>query len=193
MCNPELGDLMVAAERSDTPALRSALSEPSKRQASEDLNHLLLHLTKGTALGRVVNAGSGEGLEAWRSFVGRYDPRLRSRAAGQLLELLKWDFGGDTLQRLEAFERAVTEYSAASKEVVSDALRIGIVLNRVTDQELAAHLVFNSERLATWAVFRAEIVNVAKAKVIMATPSVRIATPKVIIGTRKVIMATPNV
>jgi len=164
LVNPLLGQLMEQAERLDVPALATTLASDAHKEAAGELYHLLLHLTKGAALDRVVNAGQAEGLEAWRSLVQRFDPRLRSRAAGQLLELLKWDFSGDTLQRLEAFERALRDYQAAATETVSDSLRIGIVLNRVTDQELAAHLLYNSERLATWVAFRAEIINISKAK-----------------------------
>jgi len=164
LVNPRLEPLMKDAERRLDPALKSLLATDEDKGACQDLYHLLLHLTRSQALDRVVNASPGEGLEAWRSLVQRYDPRLRSRAAGQLLELLKWDFTGDVLVKLEAFERGVTEYQIASGEVLSDGLRIGIVLNLVKDVELAAHLLFNSERLATWHAFRSEIVNISKAR-----------------------------
>jgi len=141
LVTPELGQLMTDAERLDRPAYKATLTPP-QQEAANDLYHLLLHLTKSSALDRVVNAGPGEGLEAWRSLVQRYDPRVRSRAAGQLLEIPKWDFTGDLMMRLESFERAITDWQTASTDVLSDTLRIGIVLNRVTDTELAAHLLF---------------------------------------------------
>ena len=34
---------------------------------------------------------------------------------------------------------------------------LGIVLNRVTDTELATHLLLNSERFQTWALLRREL------------------------------------
>ena len=87
LVNPVLGQLMAQAERLDHPALQSTLSTDEHKEATGELYHLLLHLTKGSALDRVVNAGQSEGLEAWRSLAQRFDPRIRSRAAGQLLEL----------------------------------------------------------------------------------------------------------
>ena len=41
---------------------------------------------------------------------------------------------------------------------------MGIVLNRVTDTELATHLLLNSERFQTWALFRRELVDVLRAR-----------------------------
>ena len=85
-------------------------------QASSDLYHLLLHSNWGSALDRVVNAGSAEGLRAWQLLVERYDPHNRSRTAGQLLSLLQFDFSGDMLAKLEAYERDLALYEQASGE-----------------------------------------------------------------------------
>ena len=132
-------------------------------QASSDHHHLLLHSTSGPALDRVVNAGSAEGLRAWQLLVERYDPHIRSRTAGQLSSLLQFDFSGDTLAKLKAYERDLALYEQASGEKISDGLREGIVLNRVTDTELATHLL-NSERFQTWVLFRRELVDVSRAR-----------------------------
>ena len=40
------------------------------------------------------------------------------------------------LAKLESFERDLALYEQASGEKISDGLRVGIVLNRVTDTEL---------------------------------------------------------
>ena len=56
------------------------------------------------------------------------------------------------LAKLEAYERDLALYEQASGEKISDGLRVGIVLNRVTDTELATHLLLNSERFQTWAL-----------------------------------------
>ena len=55
-------------------------------------------------------------------------------------------------------------YEQASGEKISDGLRVGIVLNRVTDTELATHLLLNAERFQTWALFRREHVDVSRAR-----------------------------
>ena len=41
---------------------------------------------------------------------------------------------------------------------------MGVVLNRVTGTELATHLLLNSERFQTWALFRRELVDVSRAR-----------------------------
>ena len=131
--------------------------ENEQVQASPDLYHLLLRNTSGPALDRVVNAGSAEGLRAWQLLVEKYDPHIRSRTARQLWSLLQFHFSGDVLAKLEAYERDLALYEQASGENISDGSRVGIVLNRVTDTELATHLLLNLERFQTWALFRREL------------------------------------
>ena len=128
---------MDQAAATGEPAVSARLAGDVEVQASTELYHLLLHTCTQTALDRVVNAGPSEGLRAWQLLVERFDPRLRSRAAGQLLALLQFDFGGDALAKMESFERAVLMYEANSGETVPESLRIGMVMNRVQDTELA--------------------------------------------------------
>ena len=161
LVHPALKDEMQRVETAETNA---GLLEGEQVQARSDLYHLLLQSTSGPALDRVVNAGSAEGLRAWQLLVERYDPHIRSRTAGQLLSLLQFDFSGDMLAKLEAYERDLALYEQASGEKISDGLRVGIVLNRVTDTELATHLSLNSERFQTWALFRRELVDVSRAR-----------------------------
>ena len=165
LVNERLATLMAPAETAEPATLRNdALANDEARQASRDLFHLLLHLTSGPALDRVVNCGDGEGMLAWNRVVERYDPKLRSRSAGLLLELLRFDFAGDMLTRIEEFERSVVTFQNASAEQVSSGMKVGMVLNRLPDSELATHLVLNAERLKEWSDFKNEIVNVSKAR-----------------------------
>ena len=162
--HPALKDEMQRAERLSTAETNAGLLEGAQVQASGDLYHLLMHSSSGPALDRVVNAGSAEGLPAWQLLVERYDPHTRSRTAGQLLSLLQFDFSGHMLPNLEAYERDLALYEQASGEKISAGLRVEIVLNRVTDTELATHLLLNSERFQTWALFRRELVDVSRAR-----------------------------
>ena len=86
---------------------------------------------------------------AWSRVVERYDPKLRSRSAGLLLELLRFDFAGDMLTRIEEFERSVVTFQNASAEQVSSGMKVGMVLNRLPDSELATHLLTRQTRRAT--------------------------------------------
>ena len=49
---------------------------------------------------------------------------IRSRTAGQLSSLLQFDFSGDMLAKLEAYERDLALYEQASGEKISDGLRV---------------------------------------------------------------------
>ena len=57
-----------------TPVTQNLIPSPEDRDASAVLYHLLINLTQGPALDKVINAGEYEGLEAWRMLCDRYDP-----------------------------------------------------------------------------------------------------------------------
>ena len=59
LMTPRLEVLMREAEQSDVPEQRASLKSKENRAASSDLYHLLLHLTRGQALDRTINAGDG--------------------------------------------------------------------------------------------------------------------------------------
>ena len=113
LVHPALQGEMQRVERLPTAETNAGLLDDEQVQASTDLWHLLLHSTAGPALNRVVNAGSAEGLRAWQLLVQRYDSHIRSRTAGQLLSLLQFDFSGDMLVKLEAYERDLALYEQA--------------------------------------------------------------------------------
>ena len=125
LVHPALKDEMLRVERLSTAETNAGLIETEQVQASTDHYHLLLHSTSGPALDRVVNVGSAEGLRAWQLLVERYETHIRSRTAGQLLSLLQFDFSGDMLAKLEAYERDLAMYEQASGEKISDGLRVG--------------------------------------------------------------------
>ena len=113
LVHPALTVEMQRVERLPTAENNAGLVDDEQIQASTDLYHLLLHSTSGPALDRVVNAGSAAGLRARQLLVERYDPHIRSRTAGQLLSLLQFDFSGDMLAKLEAYERDLALYEQA--------------------------------------------------------------------------------
>ncbi len=120
LVNPKLRDAMEQAAQSTTPVTIILIQEPEIKEASSELYHLLINFTRGPALDRVINSGEYEGLEARRMLCDGFDFKLKSCHAGSLLELMKWDFSGDTLTCLEAFERAISLYQKQSEEVLSD-------------------------------------------------------------------------
>ena len=65
-----------------------SMVEEEERRAGRELKHILISMMRGLALDKVVNAGEFNGLDAWRLLTGRYDPKIKSRTAGQLVTLL---------------------------------------------------------------------------------------------------------
>ena len=138
--------------------------------ASRQLYYILLMLCQSTALNIVVNAGELQGCIAWRRLHQRYEPKAKTRFAGQMLELLSWSFDGDLQGRLELFERHLARFENDSKEKMSDPIKIGIVLRQLTEGPLKQHLLMQSERLQLWPDFRDEIVNIRRAQASLHMP-----------------------
>ena len=134
-------------------------------QAGRQLYYILVMLTRGAALNLVINAGQGEGLEAWRQLTFRYEPRVRSRFSGQLVRFLSWDFGGELITQMESLECELSAYERTSGEEVSDAIKIGVVLRQLPGSPLRQHLVLNAECLRDWKSFREEVLNVRRVQV----------------------------
>ena len=67
-------------------------------------------LCRERALDKLNSSGENEGLEACRQFYLEYNPRLKTRYVGLLLEILRYKFEDDLVPCIEAFERKVREY-----------------------------------------------------------------------------------
>ena len=148
------------SEPADPVALAHSLQvDETILAASLNLYHLVPHLTAGPAFDKVVTSGDGEGLRAWHLLASRWSPMLRSRSAGILLELTRFDFAGDLLSKMEECERAVPTFHKMHGETVSSAIQLGMVLNRLRDSEFATRLVVNAECLKEWHNIKTEEVN----------------------------------
>lgn len=54
----------------------------NERDCSVDVYYMLMMLCTSTALTQIINAGSQEGLEAWRLLVETHEPSSLTRSAG---------------------------------------------------------------------------------------------------------------
>ena len=158
-----MADAMKTAARAETPQINATLIA-EQVVVSRQLYYWLVQTCRGQALDIVINRGVHEGLEAWRLLNQRYEPQAQTRFAGQLMGFLSWDFSGDMLARVESFEREISLYEASSKEKISDAIRIGVVLRQLPESPLRHHMILNAERLKDWAAFREEMLNVRRAQ-----------------------------
>ena len=83
----------------------ATILEEKDRAASTQLHWMMLMICKGAALNIVFLAGDSEGLEAWRQLTEKYEPKMRTWFAGQLMSILSISFQGDTTERITAWER----------------------------------------------------------------------------------------
>ena len=134
---------MENSEVSTVPVLRAILST-DEAHSSQTLYYVLMMLCRGPALDVIVNAGRGEGLDAWRQLCLRPEPRARSRYANILVELLSWSFAGDPVARLEAFEREIAQYTTTSKEQFTDNMKVGVVLKQSESGPLRDYLILQA-------------------------------------------------
>eukprot|EP00971_Amphidinium_carterae_P218839 4343748-Amphidinium_carterae.1 len=124
---------------------------------STRLYYILLLLCRQQPLALIINAGEQEGLTAWQRPVEQYEPQQRTRFLGQLQALLLWKFAGDIEGRMEAFEREVLR-----GDVVSDALRVGLVLRQLEETKLKEYLLMNASKLTAWKDFKTEVSTIKR-------------------------------
>ena len=109
--------------------------------ASTQLYWMMLMICKGAALNIVFLARDSEGLEAWRQLTEKYEPKMRTRFAGQLVSILSNSFQGDTTERITAWEREIATYERDSGKILDDEIKVGAVLLRLPESQLKTHLL----------------------------------------------------
>ena len=100
---------------------------------------MMLTICKGAALNTVFLAGDSEGLAAWRQMTEKYEPKIGTRLAGQLMSILSCSFQGDTTERITAWERD-------SGKILDDEIKVGAVLLRLPESQLKTHLLMRVDK-----------------------------------------------
>ena len=93
-------------------------------------------ICKGAALNTVFLAEDNEGLEAWRQLTEKYEPKMRTRFAGQLMSILSFSLQGHTTERITAWESEIATYERDINKVLDDEIKIGTVLLRLPESQL---------------------------------------------------------
>ena len=92
---PRLQKLMDDAAKATEPTPNATIMDENDRAASAQLYWMMLMFCKGAALNTVFLAGDSEGLEAWQQLTQKYEPKMRTRFAGQLMSILSFSFQGE--------------------------------------------------------------------------------------------------
>ena len=143
---------------------RTTALEPAAKGPAASLYSSLVATCEGRALALVEKAGPGEGLEARKMLLGRYEAQTRQSKVMLMIQVLSWDLRtGDMLDCLESFDRACRYREATGKEIDDDT-KIGVVIKGLEAGALREHLLLHSERCETYEEFRDEIDTIAKTR-----------------------------
>ena len=118
---------MDDAAKAVAPIPNATILEENDRAASAQLYWMMLMICKGAALNIVFLAGDSEGLEAWRQVTEKYEPKMRTRFAGQLISILSFSFQGDTTERITAWEREIATERKTVARSLDDEIKVGAV------------------------------------------------------------------
>ena len=154
---------MDGAAKATEPTPNATILDDDDRAASVQLYLMMLMICKGAALNTVFLAGDSEGLEAWRQLTDKYEPKMRTRFAGQLMSILSQSSQGDTTERTNAWEREIATYERDSGELLGDEIKVGAVLLRLPETQLKTHFLMRVDKLKKWTDFRDEVVAISRA------------------------------
>ena len=160
---PRLQQLMDNSAKATEPTLMATIIDDNDRAASAQLHCMMLMICDCAALNTVFLAGDSEGLEAWRQLTEKYEPKMRTWFAGQLMSILSYSFQGDTTERITAWEREIATYERDSGKILDDEIKVGAVLLRLPESQLKTHLLMRVDKLKKWTDFRDEVVAISRA------------------------------
>ena len=152
---------LMKTESSSTPRLNANLGS-EESALSTQMYHILVMTTAGAALDKCHNAGVYEGFEAWRQFVMEWEPKLRTRYVGLLMNVLGYRFRDVNPTKLAAFERTIHDYENQSTKTVDDDIKIGVTMLGMEDMRVKEHLIRNSVRITSWNQMREEILEITR-------------------------------
>ena len=167
---PQIGVLLQAAEEGNV-AVDNTSIPPTEQAASQQLYYVLVLLTHDRALDKVMAAGEGEGLLAWRQMHTQWEPKSRSRFTSMLVSILSSRFAGDAQASLEAFQKNIREFEAQSGHAIPDFIKAGIVMNGVEERSLRYHLIMHAARLDDFEKIKQEVTEIARTRAALGGPT----------------------
>ena len=160
---PRLQKLIVEAAKAGATIPNATILEEDDRAASAQLHWMMLMICTGAALNIVFPAGDREGLEAWRQLTEKYEPKMRTRFAGQLMSVLSFSLQGDTAERITAWAREIATYERDSGKVLDDENQDWNVSAQVARITAENHLLMRVDTVKKGTGFRSEAVAIARA------------------------------
>ena len=154
---------MDDAAKTTEPTPNATAVDDEDRAASAQLYWMMLMICKGAALNTVFLAGDRGGLESWRQPTEKYEPKMGTPFAGQLMSILSYSFQGDTTEWITAWEREIATYERDSGKFLDDEIKVGAVLLRLPKSQLKTHLLMRIDQLKKSTDFRDEVSGISRA------------------------------
>ena len=161
--------LMDEAETAENVA-NAALESERDKELSTQLYYILTMLLEGKAADKVTLVGRGQGLLLWKALTDDHEGKAVTRTTGLFQQVLNFGFeSDDILHELGRFERVIQQYENATGKKVDDELRTGIVIKSIRQEDLAKHIIMNSDRLDGYDKIKDEIVGIYRTKKYLVT------------------------
>ena len=116
----------------------------------------------------VRNSPDGIGAEVWRKLLWECEPSVGIRYGALLQSLLKRRFGEhdetNLAWEIESFERDISKNEQQSSDLISDAIKHGILCRGMAHHGLKQHIDLSISQLATYKAWRDEIINYCRAR-----------------------------
>ena len=130
---PELAeDLNKVESARDTPFPMADFT-PRTKERSMKFYSILASYTKNKPLRVIKSMTDYNGLEAWRNLIQEHEPYTRGRGLALLNKVFnhKFDNKKTHLENLVAFEEAIENYETAANDVMSDDVKVSVVMNNM--------------------------------------------------------------
>ena len=161
-------DVFELATRKGSDPVINSDTTVELQSLSTQLYYMLVMMLSDQALEIVRNSPGGVGAEVWRKLLWDYEPGVGIRYRALLHSLLKRRFGQhdetDLAREIESFERDNSKYEQQSSDLISDAIKHGIVCGGMAQQGLKQHIDLSNSRSSTHKALRDEIINYSRAR-----------------------------
>ena len=157
----------LATRKGSDPVINSDMTV-ELQSLSTQLYYTLVMMLSDQVLENVRNSPELVSAEVWRKLLWKYELGVAIRYGAMLQSLLKRRFGGhdetDLARENESFERDIPKYEQQSSDLISDAIKHGIVCGGMAQQGLKQHIYLSISRLSTYKALRDEIINHSRAR-----------------------------
>ena len=166
--HPRMRDVSELASRKGSDLVANCDMPAELQSLSTQMYYMLVMMFSGQALEIVRNSLEGVGAEVWRKLLWEYEPGVGIRDGAMLQSLLKRRFGEhdetDLAREIESFERDICKYEQQFSDLISDAIKHGIVCGGMAHPGLQQHIDLSISRLSTYKALRDEIINYSRAR-----------------------------